>query len=256
MSYKLKALYRRVFSSKSKTNGLWLNIKTIIFGVLIALGIRTFLYEPFTIPSGSMIPTLLIGDYMFVSKMSYGLSQYSFPFSLGPIQDRILDTPPKRGDVVVFRQPTNTDIDFVKRLIGMPGDTIKLISGVVHINGEAVKRRRINDYQLSKDIYNKKNVRHYIETLPNGVEYAIIEADGDRGYLDNTQEYIVPAGHFFLMGDNRDQSNDSRVLSQVGYVPYKNLIGRADLVFVSIDSNPEGILPILLRFSRFFKVIH
>jgi len=220
-------------------------VKTIAYALLIALTVRTFAYEPFNIPSGSMIPTLLIGDYLFVSKLSYGYSKYSFPFGFIPFEGRIFEDRPERGDVAVFRQPTNTDIDYIKRIIGLPGDRIQVKSGILHINGEPVQRKRAEDYVTESGSV----VRQYIEVLPNGREHRIIEAFGDNGQADNTQEYVVPAGHYFAMGDNRDRSQDSRYLSDVGYVPAENLIGRAEFLFFSIGDGFD------IRFGRILNGI-
>jgi len=214
-------------------------IKTIVYAVAIALLIRTFAYEPFNIPSGSMIPTLLVGDYLFVSKMSYGYSRHSLPFSLPLIPGRILYDMPERGDVFVFKTPSDNTTDFIKRLIGLPGDTVQVQQGVLYINGTAVKRRRIEDF-VQTDVYgNSRRIPQYMETLPNGIQHRILEADGDAGRLDDTKVFTVPADHFFAMGDNRDNSSDSRVF---GFVPKENLVGRAEFLFFSIaDVKPWEI---------------
>lgn len=214
--------------------------KTVAYALLIAVTVRTFAYEPFNIPSGSMIPTLLVGDYLFVSKLSYGYSQYSFPFGAIPFEGRVFEDRPERGDVAVFRQPTNTDVDYIKRIIGLPGDRIQMKLGVLHINGEPVQRKRAEDFVTDTGAV----VRQYIEVLPNGREHRIIEVMGDSGSADNTQEYVVPAGHYFAMGDNRDRSQDSRFLRDVGYVPAENLIGRAEFLFFSIGDGFD------IRFGR------
>ncbi|MBL8671615.1 MAG: signal peptidase I, partial [Alphaproteobacteria bacterium] len=188
--------------------------------------------EPFSIPSGSMIPTLLVGDYLFVSKYSYGYSRFSFPFSAIPFKGRILGSEPKRGDVAVFKKPREERTDFIKRIVGMPGDRIQVRSGVLFVNGTPVKRDRIADYVYA-DRYRQGRVDTYMETLPNSAAHVIIEIEGDRGSSDNTEEFAVPAGHYFMMGDNRDNSSDSR--ADVGFVPFENLIGRAEFVFFSTD---------------------
>lgn len=223
-------------------------VSTIIWAAVIAMGCRIFFYEPFNIPSGSMLPTLKIGDYLFVSKFSYGYGQYSFPFSPVSFEGRIMGGAPERGDVAVFRKPTDTDIDFIKRIIGLPGDRIQMREGRLYINGEIVERERIDDYQPEYGERLPNNTEHYIETLPNGVQHEIVEARGDFWQLDNTPEYTVPPGHYFAMGDNRDQSQDSRVLSQVGFIPIENFIGEATIIFFS--KGEEGI-----RFSRFLNVV-
>ena len=237
----------------------WIDtLRTLGWAFGIALVIRSFFFEPFNIPSGSMIPTLLVGDYMFVNKMSYGYSKYSFPLNAIPFDGRIMETQPERGDVAVFRHPKKTDIDFVKRIVGLPGDTIQVISGVLHINGEAVKRRRIEDYVYNPEFPNSRSVRQYVETLPNGVEHRILETGGDTSYYDNTREVKVPEGYFFAMGDNRDNSNDSR--GDVKFIPMENLVGRASFFFYSVDGtvslwNPFS-WPTAIRYSRFFNGIN
>lgn len=220
-------------------------IKTVAYALLIAVTVRTFAYEPFNIPSGSMIPTLLVGDYLFVSKLSYGYSKYSFPFGFIPFEGRVFEDRPERGDVAVFRQPTNTDVDYIKRIIGLPGDRIQVKSGILHINGEPVNRKRAEDFVLDSG----RVVRQYIEILPNGREHRIIETNGDGHFMDNTREYVVPDGHYFAMGDNRDNSQDSRFLSQVGFVPAENLIGRAEFLFFSVGDGFD------IRFGRIFNGI-
>jgi|SRR5262245_2716058 len=198
--------------------------------------IRTFLFQPFNIPAGSGKPTLLVGDYIFVSKFSYGYNRYSFPFSppLALTSGRIFASEPERGDVVVFRSPKDPSIDFVKRLIGLPGDRIQMINGLLHINGTPVKRERIEDYVETEENGRQVRVRQWRETLPNGVSHPTLDLI-DNGFYDNTKEYRVPAGHYFMMGDNRDNSSDSRVENSIGYVPAENLIGRVQIIFWSVD---------------------
>lgn len=223
-------------------------ISTVLWAAAIMLVIRGLLFEPFNIPSGSMLPTLKIGDYLFVSKSSYGYSKYSIPFSPFDFSGRVFSDTPERGDVAVFRKPTDTDIDYIKRVVGLPGDTIQVIDGILHINGEPVQRRLAGDYfpERGEKLGNRQDL--YIETLPNGVEHPILEEMGDHARLDNTPEYKVPPGHYFCMGDNRDNSQDSRVLSQVGFVPLENFIGRAEIIFFSWG--PSGP-----RFSRIFSSV-
>ncbi len=208
--------------------------KTVVIAVLLALLVRTFLYEPFNIPSTSMVPNLLVGDYLFISKYSYGYSRYSFPLGMGGFEGRIMAKEPHRGDVVVFKLPTDTNIDYIKRIVGLPGDTIQVINGRLYINEEMVQREPIGMQSYTKEIAGTENVMAYTETLPGGVKHTIYE-ESDSGPLDNTEKYMVPEGHYFMMGDNRDNSRDSRVLDLVGYVPFDNLEGRAELIFFSTN---------------------
>lgn len=233
--------------------------KTAIIAVLLALLIRTFLYEPFNIPSGSMLPTLLVGDYLFVSKPAYGYSAHSFPFGMAKFEGRIMEGQPRRGDVVVFKLPSNPSIDYIKRVIGLPGDTVQVIRGRLYINGEQVQRDPVGLVQNeeNKD-YIKRTTMEYIETLPGGVMHRIYE-EGDNEDLDNTPEYKVPENHYFMMGDNRDNSMDSRVSSLVGFVPYENLVGRADILFFSVEEKAQFFNPLswvgAIRFHRMFNLI-
>ena len=256
---------------RKSDDGLWETVKVIIQALLIAFVVRTFLYQPFNIPSASMYPTLKIGDYLFVSKLSYGYGKYSFNFSLGMFGKELvtccpIDFPgrvvmadtPERGDVAVFKLPTNTDIDYIKRVIGMPGDRVQMRSGVLYINGEAVKKERIEDYTGLSDKGGSTPVPQYLETLPNGVQYRVLDTkQEDIG--DNTNEYVVPEGHYFMMGDNRDNSQDSRYQNEVGYVPVENFVGRADIIFFSVS--PDASLfevwrwPFAIRWSRFFNTL-
>ncbi len=229
--------------------------RTVIFAVVIAFFIRVFAYEPFNIPSGSMIPTLLVGDYLFVSKFSYGYSRYSLPWGLAVIDDRILASPPKRGDVVVFKLPKDNQTDYIKRVIGLPGDTVQVIGGILHINGTAVARRKLGTVTLASYGSYKRQAVEYVETLPNGVEHRIWEMS-DEDMLDNTPVYKVPPEHYFMMGDNRDSSQDSRVLSAVGFVPFRNLVGRAEFLFFSHDESASlfkpWTWPTAIRYRRLF----
>ena len=232
-------------------------IVTIVYAGLIALGIRSFAYEPFSIPSGSMIPTLLVGDYLFVSKLSYGYSSFSLPLSLPLIPDRIFFSEPERGDVIVFRLPSNTSIDYIKRFVGLPGDTIQVIQGILHINGKAVKREKVDDFLIENGFGSVRRTPRYLETLPNGRQHYIIEGQGDDGPSDNTDVFTVPAGHYFAMGDNRDNSRDSRFQDGVGFIPRKNIIGRAEVKFFSVDGDgwKFWLWPKSARFERFFDGI-
>ena len=241
-----------------KTYGIWDSAKTFVYAILIALLVRTVAFEPFNIPSGSMIPTLLIGDYLFVSKYSYGYSKHSMPLSLPVFSGRIFFSEPERGDVAVFKLPTDDETDYIKRLIGLPGDRIQMKSGRLYINGKIVKRERIDDFVQTDRNGNIRRQARFLETLPNGLVHPILEKS-DHDMLDDTSVYTVPPEHYFAMGDNRDNSQDSRVLSEVGFVPKKNLVGRAEVLFFS--TNGAGRFwevwkwPISIRFKRIFQGI-
>ncbi len=242
---------------KKKSSGLGENIRTIVYAVLIALALRTFAFEPFNIPSGSMMPTLLTGDYLFVSKYSYGYSRYSLAFGLPLFGGRIWGASPERGDVVVFRLPTDPKKDYIKRVVGLPGDKVQMIEGRLYLNGEMVERRRVSDFAVPIAADRTVMVNQYVETLPGGAEHMILEAS-DSDHLDNTPEYEVPDGHFFMMGDNRDRSQDSRVMSIVGFVPEENLVGRAEIIWFSLrDASFWQVWhwPTRLRFGRLLRDI-
>jgi signal peptidase I len=258
---------------QDKASGWGETLRTVIYAVLIAVVVRTFAIEPFNIPSGSMIPTLLVGDYLFVSKYSYGYSKHSFPFSLGFFSGRIFFHMPERGDVAVFKYPGDQGqglnrTDYIKRIVGLPGDKIQVINGILNINGKPVERIKMGDYvQGGGGSYRTATL--YNEVLPNGRRHEIIE-DGDNGPSDNTPVFEVPQGKFFMMGDNRDDSLDSRTRLIRGseqdpelgwYVPAENLVGRAEFIFFSHDPNAAGWFepwrwPAAIRFSRFFQAIH
>ncbi len=227
-----------MFKDKSKSrdkDGNWELVRSLIIAILLATVFRSFGYEPFHIPSGSMKPTLLEGDYIFVSKPSYGYSRYSFPFGLPPFEGRIFEDKPERGDVIVFKLPSQPSINYIKRLIGMPGDVIQMKHGVLYINNQRVPKERVDDF-IQKDISGSvKRIPRYIETLPNGVKHYVLD-EGDNMPLDNTDTYHVPDGHYFFMGDNRDNSADSRVLQAVGYVDEKYLVGKETGVFFSLET--------------------
>ncbi len=250
---------------KRADEGIWETVKVVLQALLIAFVIRTFFFQPFNIPSGSMIPTLWIGDYLFVNKLSYGYSKYSFNFTIsafgkdlfvfGPLsfEGRIFGDRPKRGDVVVFKLPRNPRIDYIKRVIGLPGDRIQVLHGVLYINGKAVPRKRVDDFIIPEGPNKGRHIRQYRETLPNGVSYVVHDLYDD-GIADNTDVYIVPPDHYFMMGDNRDNSTDSRFLDEVGYVPWENLVGKATIIFFS--HKPEASIwqpwmwPFVIRWSR------
>ena len=230
------------------TRGIVKTVKIVVYAVLIYVVIyrveRTVASEPFDIRSATMMPTLLVGDVFFVSKFSYGYSRYSLPFGLPLFSGRIFFHPPERGDVVVFRSPTDNSTDWIKRLIGLPGDHIQMKNGILYINDQPCPSRRIEDYLYREGSGAIIPLPQYVETLPNGRQHPIIKM-GDNGPLDNTPVYDIPPGDYFMLGDNRDNSQDSRVLSAVGYVPAENLIGRAEFIFLSIDGSA-------IRSSRLF----
>lgn len=244
--------------AKSRQSGAWIeNIKTIVYAGLIAVGVRTVAYEPFNIPSGSMIPTLLVGDYLFVSKYSYGYSRYSLPFSPPVFSGRVFGSVPKRGDVVVFKYPRDTSVDYIKRVIGLPGDKVQVREGQLYINGELCPRKPLGDY-LSNDNGVRMMEKEYAETLPNGVKHEILK-ERDDGWVNNTPEYVVPADRLFVMGDNRDNSADSRFMDGVGFVPMENLVGRAEILFFSFDAEyPWWEIwewPFEIRWNRLLQVV-
>ncbi len=239
-------------------------LKSIFWAVILALVIRTFLFEPFNIPSGSMIPSLLVGDFLFVNKYSYGYSDKSVGYGFVNFDGRVWDTKPKRGDVVVFKLPTNPSIDYIKRLIGMPGDTIQVKDGILYINGNPLPREPKGDYKVPLEIEDR-TYHSYTETLPGGKQHPILEL-GDDEALDNTPLYTVPAGHYFMMGDNRDNSQDSRVMPDqhhgqgVGFVPAENLVGRAEIIFFSLSNDTQiweiWKWPFKIRYDRLLQRIH
>ncbi len=245
------------------TSGFGETVRTVVYAVLIAVVIRTFAYEPFNIPSGSMVPTLLIGDYLFVSKYSYGYSRYSLPFGVPLIAGRIFFHEPQRGDVVVFKLPTDNSTDYIKRVIGLPGDRVRIVNGVVNINDVPVKRVRVENYV---DRESGRPEEHYLETLPDnhgafdrGRTHSILILN-PNGPVENTGVFVVPPHHYFMMGDNRDNSSDSRVDgSGVGMVPEENLVGRAEFIFFSTDSSADWWQvwkwPFAIRYDRLFKAI-
>jgi signal peptidase I len=247
--------------SEKSPGGIRETATTIAYAIVIAIVIRTFAYEPFNIPSGSMFPTLLIGDYLFVSKTSYGYSKHSFIGSIPIIKDRIFFDEPKRGDVAVFKTPSDNATDFIKRVIGLPGDKIQVVRGILNINGVPVERQFV-DIHTSYDKYGlPKQHSRYLETLPNGVRHYILELSDEEVNSDNTDVFTVPKKSYFMMGDNRDESHDSR-FAGVGFVPEVNLVGRADFLFFSIRTINGSSWwqfwkwPSTLRFKRFFTGIN
>ena len=243
---------------KARKSELRETIVVIVEALLIALVFRTFLYQPFSIPTGSMQSTLMIGDYFLASKFTWGFGKYSFPLPV-PFNGRLLAFgEPQRGEVAVFRNEI-TGEDYIKRVIGMPGDTVQMQQGRLYINGVVGPREQVGTAEDADSTGRTVPVTVYRETLPGGVSHTIQEiSDGE--YLDNTSEYRVPAGHYFMMGDNRDRSADSRVLNQVGYVPFSNFIGKAEVRFFSIRNNiAPWVLwewPANVRWDRMFQPVH
>jgi signal peptidase I len=245
-----------------KEEGIVETIKTIVYALLIALVIRTFLFQPFFIPSGSMEATLLVGDYLFIEKFAYGYSRNSFIFRFPPFTGRIFGSQPKPGDVIVFKMPNPNSVhymdDYIKRLIGMPGDRIQMINDRLYINGKIVPRVREGNatVECPSFLMQYASVPQYRETLPDGVSYLVADCT-PTGDNDNTEEFVVPPGHYFMMGDNRDNSDDSR--GDVGYVPFDNLVGRAEIRFFSIDESAywyePWTWPGAIRFSRMFTLV-
>jgi signal peptidase I len=238
--------------SQKKSGGLGETVSVIVQALLLALVIRTFLFQPFSIPSGSMRPTLLEGDYLFVTKWAYGYSKHSLPFSPDLFEGRIWASQPERGDVVVFKFPPNPSLDYIKRVIGLPGDRVQMRSGQLFINGEAVKREKTGEIDNPDITEMNRPVEVWRETLPNGVSYDTLDLT-PNGIGDDTREFVVPEGHYFMMGDNRDNSTDSRF--SVGYVPEDHLVGRANVIFFSIAGGASPLeiwrWPSELRPSRF-----
>ncbi len=234
------------------------NIKTIIYALIIAIIIRSFLYQPFYIPSSSMEPNLLVGDRLFVSKYSYGYSRHSLPFSPNFSNKRYLNKDPQRGDLIVFKTPADNRTDYIKRLIGLPGDSIQIIDGKLYINDKVVNRNEVEGHTNINCGNNTISVNAYEEILPNGKKYIAVYRK--EGSMQNSDKFIVPEKHYFFMGDNRDCSKDSRFLSTVGYVNYINLVGKARIIFFSNDKNQGNFLKFwkwnkTIRAERFFKKI-
>ena len=255
--------------------GFWEMMKVVVSALLIAFGVRTVLYEPFNIPSESMLPTLMVGDYLFVSKFSYGYSRHSVMTSPNLFKGRLLGSLPERGDVAVFKLPRDNKTDYIKRVIGLPGDRVQMKNGFLYINDKVVKKERIDDLVVAESAntscsypFRELNAQgeivcrypQYQETLPNGVSYHTLDLD-PHGAGDNTRLFIVPEGNYFMMRDNRDNSQDSRrpQSTGVGYVPYENLFGRAEIIFFATDGGAHIWEPWLwfqsMRYNRFFTLL-
>lgn len=253
---------------RSLWQGLLETVRSIVTVLVVVLVARTFLFEPFNIPSGSMIPTLQVGDYLWVSKYSYGYSRFSFPLSPNLFQGRIFDSAPHRGDVAVFRFTKDTSIDYVKRIVGLPGDHVQVRSGQLYLNGEPVPCAPRGDYTAIDEHRTHMEGQLCLEALPGSgggktVGHEVLKLT-DEGMQNDTPDYVVPPGHFFAMGDNRDDSADSRFMGDepedLGFVPMENLVGRAQMIFFSVDmSHPLWQFwtwPTEIRWSRLFRVIH
>lgn len=225
------------------------NIITILIALIVAILFRSFLYEPFYIPSGSMKSTLLEGDIVAVSKFKYGFSKHSLPYSIPLINGRIFNkNKPQRGDIIVFRLPQDTNTHYIKRLVGLPGDTVQLISGILHINGKAMKREYVDDFYDEKT---QKDLYRYIEYLEDGKRYTILQEKVLINTINNTKEFVVPKDHYFFLGDNRDNSADSRFEDYgPGFVPYENIVGKAEMIIFSKKQNS-----LKFRLNRIFNIL-
>jgi signal peptidase I len=241
---------------KNFTTIVYENVKTLGGALVIAILIRSILFQPFYIPSSSMEPTLLVGDRIFVSKYDYGFSKHSFPFSPNFSNNRFFSKIPNRGDLVVFKTPADNRTDYIKRLIGLPGDSIQFINGDLFINEKIINKTMVNNSSLIRcgDFNLETNL--YYETLPNGIKHLV--AYKKNGSLQNTKKFEVPSNHYFLLGDNRDCSKDSRYLDSVGYVNHVNLVGNAKIIFFSNDTKISSLLKFWnlnksFRLERLFK---
>lgn len=244
-------------STDQSAQGFTETVRTVIIAALIAIVIRAVAFEPFNIPSSSMVPNLLVGDYLFVSKYSYGYSSLSTSMGALPFRGRIFGKAPERGDVAVFKLPRDGRTDYIKRVIGLPGDQVQVRNGLLYINGAAVERTRLTEFVAANYVRVDAETMDFIETLPNGVKHVIRE-QGDDFQLDNTPVFTVPDGHYFMMGDNRDNSQDSRT-SLVGFVPEENLVGRAEMLFFSLGNEAQfwqfWLWPTSIRWDRLFMKI-
>jgi len=232
------------------------NLKSVLLAIFIAILIRSFIFEPFNIPSGSMKPNLLVGDFIFVSKWSYGYSKHSLPFSIPLIPRKIFNKYPSRGDVVVFKIPSDNRTDYIKRVIGLPGDKIKIKDGNIIINNDFIPRIQIDDFVDINSNGAKFRIRQYKELFYD-LEFNVLDLT-DKGLTDNTNDYFVPDNHFFVMGDNRDNSQDSRFLTKVGFIPEENLVGKAQYIFFSLENSRFFEIwnwPSAIRYKRIMKKI-
>jgi signal peptidase I len=251
-------------------SGWWESVKIVLQALVLAMVVRVFFYQPFNIPSGSMKNTLLVGDYLFVSKLSYGYSRYSFPFGgtlfgSQKFTGRIFSSLPKRGDVAVFKLPRDNSTDYIKRVIGLPGDEIQMRNGTLYINGTMIQKKLVGTFDTYEYETPQLDIPVYEETLPEGKKYRVLDVN-PNGDLDTTPVFKVPTGHYFMMGDNRDNSTDSRVSplkNGVGFVPLENFVGRADIIFFSgAFDEPQAFRwqtpwrwPLDIRWKRFFNLV-
>ncbi len=245
--------------SRVERFGFWRTILayaagTLLLAAWLALMVRTFLFQPFNLPSASMGPTLLPGDYVFATKYAYGYTQYSLPFSPPLFSGRVFGSEPARGDVIVFRPQKDTSTNYIKRVVGLPGDRIQMKDGELYINDAKVQHERMADFS-GGDLCGggPRNMKRWRETLPNGASYETLDCV-DKGYYDNTNVYQVPAGHLFVLGDNRDNSTDSRVLTAMGYIPLENVVGRVGMIFFSRDAGGNGTQS-AIRYGRIGMVV-
>lgn len=239
-----RTLKQILFTEDKKNEGWKGTLKTLFYAFLLAMIIRSFLFEPFHIPSGSMKPELLNGDFIFVSKYSYGYSRYSFPLGFLPFEGRVFNKKPERGDVIVFKFPANPRINYIKRLVGFPGDKVQMKKGFLYINEERVQKKYTGRF---KEERTNKRIRTYMETLPNGKQHLVLDEKNDL-IGDDTQIFIIPKDHYFFLGDNRDNSYDSRFKEGAWLVPEQNLVGKARIIFFSAKENP-------LKFWKWFSSI-
>ena len=244
----MKKIYRTIIE----------NIKTLLFALIIAVLIRSFLFQPFYIPSSSMEPNLLVGDRIFVSKYSYGFSKHSFPFSPPIFNGKFFEKKPSRGDLIVFKTPSDNRTDYIKRLIGIPGDNLQFINGDLYLNDNRIKKKRIKKELKIRCGDSNLETKTFEETLPSGRKYLVVYHN--QFSQQNSDKFVVPDNHYFFLGDNRDCSKDSRFLSSVGYVKNQNIIGKAKIIFFSNDTKSGSVLKFWnwknsLRIDRTFKIL-